>query len=116
MDGVLESDGSENTIVTTAEAYWHALGGRNSPIGEPYGYDASFVRLREIVLGYSFNIKSDIIQGLDLSLYGRNLGFLYNASEIVDPGMSVGIGNIQGVEGFAVPSSRTFGLNARIKF
>ncbi len=116
VDGVLASDGSENTIVTTAEAYWHSLGGRNSPIGEPYGYDASFVRLREIVLGYSFNLNSDVIQGLDLSLYGRNLGFLYNASEIVDPGMSIGVSNIQGVEGFAVPTTSTYGLNAKIRF
>ncbi len=115
VDGVLESDGSENTIVTTAEAYWHALGGRNSPIGEPYGYDASFVRLREILLGYTFDLKSDIIQGLSVSLYGRNLGFLYNASEIIDPGMSIGVSNIQGVEGFAVPTASSYGLNVRVK-
>ncbi len=115
VDGVLASDGSENTIVTTAEAYWHALGGRNSPIGEPYGYDASFIRLREIVLGYTFDLKSDIVQDLSVSLYGRNLGFLYNASEIIDPGMSIGVSNIQGVEGFAVPTTSTFGLNVNVK-
>jgi TonB-linked SusC/RagA family outer membrane protein len=106
----------ENDIVVTAEAYWLALGGRNSPTGEPYRYDASFVRLREVLLTYSFNLNNPVIQGIDLSLYGRNLGFLYNASGIVDPGMSMGIGNIQGVEGFGLPTSRTFGINATFKF
>ena len=79
-------------------------------------YDASYVRLREILLGYSFRFNSNVIQGMDLSLYGRNLGFLYNPSEILDPNMTVGTGNIQGLEGFAVPSARTYGVNARFRF
>jgi hypothetical protein len=116
VEGVLESDGSPNTIETTAEAYWHSLGGRNTPIGGAYMYDASYVRLREIVLGYSFSLNSNVIQGIDLSLYGRNLGFLYNPSEIIDPNQTVGTGNIQGIEGFSVPSTRTYGINARFKF
>jgi TonB-linked SusC/RagA family outer membrane protein len=117
VDGVLESDGTtENNIETTAEAYWHSLGGRNTPIGEPYRYDASFIRVREVLLGYTFNFQSSVLQSIGLSLYGRNLGFLYNASEIIDPNMSVGTGNIQGLEGFGVPSSRTYGFNARFKF
>ncbi len=116
VDGVLESDGSENTIETTSEAYWHSLGGRNTPIGGAYMYDASYVRLREILLGYSFKVNSNVIQGVDLSLYGRNLGFLYNPSEIIDPNMTVGTGNIQGIEGFSVPSTRTYGINARFRF
>lgn len=116
VDGVLESDGSENNIETTAEAYWHSLGGRNTPIGEPYRYDASYVRVREVLLGYTWNFKSSVLQSIGLSLYGRNLGFLYNPSEIIDPNMSVGTGNVQGLEGFAVPSARTYGFNARFKF
>ena len=106
----------ENTIETTAEAYWHSLGGRNTPIGGVYMYDASYVRLREILLGYNFKINSNVIQGIDVSLYGRNLGFLYNPSEIMDPNQTVGNGNIQGLEGFSVPSTRTYGINARFRF
>jgi TonB-linked SusC/RagA family outer membrane protein len=106
----------ENTIETTAEAYWHSLGGRNTPIGGVYMYDASYVRLREILLGYNFKINSNVIQGIDVALYGRNLGFLYNPSEIMDPNQTVGNGNIQGIEGFSVPSTRTYGINARFRF
>ena len=116
VDGVLESDGSENTIETNAEAYWHSLGGRNTPIGEPYRYDASYVRVREVLLGYTWNFKSTIFQSIGVSLYGRNLGFLYNPSEIIDPNMNVGTGNITGLEAFGVPSSRTYGINARFRF
>jgi hypothetical protein len=116
VDGVMESDGSENTITVTAEEYWLSLGGRNSPTGEPFRYDASYVRLREIILGYNFNLESTVFQGIQVSLYGRNLGFLYNASGIIDPNMSVGVGNVQGIEAFAIPSSSSYGINLRFKF
>jgi hypothetical protein len=106
----------ENDIEVTAEMYWLALGGRNSPTGELYGYDASYVRVREVLLGYTWNLKTSVIQSIGLSLYGRNLDFLYNAAEILDPGMSMGVGNIQGVEGYSIPTSRTYGVNARFRF
>jgi len=111
-DPILE----ENTIETTAEAYWKTLGQMNDAKGEPYRYDASFVRVREVLVGYSWNLKSSLFQSITLSLYGRNLGFLYNASGIIDPGMSVGTMNAQGLESYAVPSSRSYGINARFKF
>jgi hypothetical protein len=79
-------------------------------------HDASYVRLREILLGYNFKINSNVIQGIDVSLYGRNLGFLYNSSGVLDPNSNVGSGNIQGIEGFGMPSSRTYGINARFRF
>jgi TonB-linked SusC/RagA family outer membrane protein len=116
VDGVMASDGSENTIETTAEQYWLSLGGRETPVGEPFRYDASFVRIREVVIGYAWELQNPVVQSIELSLYGRNLGFLYNASKIMDPGMSLAVGNYQGVDGFNVPTSRTFGINAKFKF
>jgi len=120
QDYELNPDGDpiyeENTIETTAESYWHSLGEYRHAVGEPFRRDASYVRVREVLLGYSFSINSNVIQGIDLALYGRNLGFLYNAVEIIDPNVSVGIGNIQGLESLSVPSSRTYGINARFIF
>ena len=92
------------------------MGGRNTPTGEPFGYDASYVRLREIVLGYNFIFHSTTVRGLNLSLYGRNLSFLYNASKVIDPGMNVGTGNYQGMEGFGLPTTRQYGISAKITF
>jgi hypothetical protein len=61
-------------------------------------------------------MNSKAIQSIGLFLYGRNLGFLYNAAGILDPNMTVGTGNIQGLESFSVPTTRTYGLNARFMF
>jgi hypothetical protein len=116
VEGVMESDGTENVIETTAEAYWHWVGAWSTPNGGPFVHDASYVRLQEVLLGYTFHINSKSIQSIGFSLYGRNLGFLYNAAGILDPNMTVGKGNIQGLESFSVPTTRTYGLNARFMF
>ena len=116
VEGVNASDGQPNTKTVTAEEYWLSLGGRNSPTGEPFRYDASYVRVREVVLGYTWNFNTSVLQSLGLSLYGRNLGFLQNASEVVDPNVTVGTGNNQGYEGFGLPSTSSYGVNARFKF
>jgi hypothetical protein len=121
VNEVLDGEGNvigyeENTTSITAEEYWIPLGGRNTPVGELFRYDASFVRVREVLLGYTWNFNTTVFQSIGLSLYGRNLGFLHNASGVVDPNMSVGTGNVQGLEGFGVPSSRTYGINARFRF
>ena len=115
-DGVMESDGTENVIETTAQAYWNAVCGRSLPNGGPFFYDASYVRVREVLLGYTFHLNSKSIQSIGLSVYGRNLGFLYNAAGILDPNMTVGTGNIQGLESFSVPTTRSYGFNARFMF
>ncbi|RLD35195.1 MAG: SusC/RagA family TonB-linked outer membrane protein [Bacteroidetes bacterium] len=106
-----------NTVETNAEAYWQSLGGRNTPTGEPFGYDASYVRLREVVLSYPIMFKSSsVIRSIQISAYGRNLGFLYNAAGVIDPGMNIGTGNIQGMEGFGIPTTKQYGLNLKFSF
>ncbi len=115
-DGNITST-TPNTKQVTAEAYWQSLGGRNTPTGEPFGYDASYVRLREVVLSYPIRFGADSpIKSIQLSAYGRNLGFLYNAAERVDPGMNVGTGNIQGMEGFGIPTTKQYGFNLKFRF
>jgi hypothetical protein len=103
-------------IQTTAEAYWHWVSAWSTPNGGPFVYDASYVRVREVLLGYTFHMNSRAIQSIGLSLYGRNMGFLYNAAGILDPNMTLGTGNIQGLESFPVPATMTYGLNARFRF
>jgi hypothetical protein len=106
----------ENTIETTAEKYWQHLGGRQNNTGEPFRHDASFVMFREFVLGYTFTFNKPSIRSLRLALVGRNLGFLYNAAEVIDPNMSVGVSNFQGVEGFGLPTTRSIGVNLKLTF
>ena len=106
-----------NTIEVTAEDYWQSLGGRNTPTGEPFKYDASYIRFRELVFGYNFNFSNNpVIRKLRLSFVGRNMGFLYNAAKILDPNLSVGTSNVQGMEGFGLPTTRTFGFDLKATF
>ena len=124
VDGVVQTkdaDGNvisetENTVQTTSEAYWQHLGGRNTPTGEPFAYDASNSRLRQAALGYTKRFNNSPIAALRISVEGRNLFFLYNNAERVDPNLSSGNTNVQGVEGFGLPSTRSFGMNLRVTF
>jgi hypothetical protein len=107
---------TENTIPTTSEAYWQSLGGRNTPTGEPFSYDASNSRLRQAAIGYTHRFKNAPVNSVRISLEGRNLFFLYNKAGRVDPNLSSGNTNVQGVEGFGLPSTRSFGMNLRVTF
>lgn len=99
------------------ETYFKAVGG-SAGIGEAYVYNATNIRLRELSLGYSFGSKffGGAIKGLDLSLVGRNLFFLYKDAPF-DPELTLSSGNgLQGLEAFSMPSTRTLGFNLKVKF
>jgi TonB-linked SusC/RagA family outer membrane protein len=97
---------------------WHSAwtGGRN--IAEGVMYDASFVKLRELQIGYSFpgSFKKGIIKGMNVSLVGRNL-FLWDNVPHVDPEvMSYSGGTaLPGIEYMSLPSSRSYGVNLSFK-
>jgi TonB-linked SusC/RagA family outer membrane protein len=121
-NGVVQNpDGSfsQNTKKLTARE-WHTAwtGGRN--IAEGVMYDASFVKLRELQIGYS--IPDRVFGKLPfrsavISLVGRNL-FLWDNVPHVDPEtMSYSGGTaLPGIEYQALPSSRSYGVNLSFKF
>lgn len=118
IPGVLDN-GERNTKEINAESLWTTLGGRNNPVGEAFVYDASFIRLKEISLSYSFPsslIKKWPISSLSVGVYGKNLCFLQNKAGILDPEMTVGTGNNQALEAFSLPSTRSFGINVNVSF
>jgi hypothetical protein len=105
-------DGTPNNIAINAEQLWNAVGGRNAPTGEAFVRDASNVRLRELILGYRIpKYKARI------SLVGRNLFFLSNKAENLDPEVLVTTGrNSDGQEGFSLPTTRSLGLSLNVDF
>lgn len=119
FDGVL-ANGNKNTASITSEQYWRLVGGRNTPAGEVFTYDASNIRLRELVLGY--NLPKNLIKGLpfqaaSVSLTGRNLFFLMNKAEGFDPELVVGTADrAVGIEAFSPPSTRSIGINLNLGF
>lgn len=80
-------------------------------------FDATFFKLREVTLGYKFNIKNNIgISALDVALYGRNLWNIYTKSKYIDPEFTNSGGNVQGIEGGNIPIPATYGLNVTVNF
>jgi len=115
-----EPTSQPNTEEIRAEDFWTAVGGRNAPVGEAFVDDATNTRLRELTIGYSLPqswISGFPVNNVTLSLVGRNLFFIYKASENLDPDMMVGTSRtVEGFDSFTLPAARTFGANLRIDF
>jgi len=109
-------DGTAYAGKYPAESYYSQVGGREGATGE-YVYDATNVSLRELALGYTFDLKnSKIFKTANLSLVGRNLFFFYKDAPF-DPNISLSTGNgLQGIDVYAAPSTRSIGLNLNVTF
>ncbi|MDD2951790.1 MAG: SusC/RagA family TonB-linked outer membrane protein, partial [Parabacteroides sp.] len=106
-------------VTFDAQKFYSTVGATNfnsQYANELYVYDATNVRLRELSLGYTFRSLFGAGKNLTASLIGRNLFFFYKDAPM-DPDVSAGTGNgWQGVDMFALPSSRSFGLNLKLNF
>jgi len=107
-----------NKTLTPGEArnYWAQLGERAE---ENFVYDASFVKLRQLTLGYSLPPKiwgKLPIRNLMVSFVARNLAILYKNVDNIDPESSYTNSNSQGLDYFGMPATRTFGFNLRAIF
>jgi hypothetical protein len=57
------------------------------------------------------------LQNVRISAYGRNLAIWgTSVTDFVDPENTTSSGNIQGIEGGALPSLRTYGFNVSFGF
>ena len=99
-----------------AENYWSQLGERSA---EAFIYDASYVKLRQVTLGYSFPralLSRTPFTNLMLSFVGRNLAILHKNVDNIDPESSYTNSNAQGLDYFGMPATRTYGFNLRVTF
>jgi TonB-linked SusC/RagA family outer membrane protein len=123
IDGVVQnkdSDGkviseTENTTPVKAEVYWASCTGC-APLGEPFKYDGSYARAREVVLGYTQTFNNDIVKEITVSLVGRNLFFIMNKAKRFDPGQMAGDTKYMGIDYFMPPSTRSIGMNLKATF
>lgn len=103
-----------------AQIYWSRVGGESTAISDMFIYDASFIKLRQLTLGYSFPkkfLEKTVIQSLSISLVGRNLWVIDKNIDNVDPESAYSTNaGAQGLEYFALPSTRSYGFNFRIGF
>jgi TonB-linked SusC/RagA family outer membrane protein len=96
--------------------YWGAYAG----ITENSVYDASFAKLRELSIGYTIpskGLKNSPFQSISISLVGRNLALLWSKIPNIDPESGYTVdGGAQGLEFFAMPQTRTMGINLTANF
>lgn len=113
-------DGTPNNIPIDAELFWRGIGGRNTPVGEAFVDDATNTRLRELTLGYTFDqtlFGGLPVSNVKLSLVGRNLFFIYRASENLDPDFMGGTSpTSEGTQAFTPATTRSYGVNLKINF
>ncbi len=110
-DGV-NADGSPNTVVLDAQDHFFSNGGY--VINAADVVDASYIYLREVSLGYSLPknlIGKTPFNNVRFALVGRNLWLIDSNSKHVDPSnITNSITNVQGLEGGALPSIRSYGF------
>ena len=115
LEGVTES-GAVNTKIADAQAWGESF---FSGVQAQNVFDASYVKLRDLTLSYDLpkSILGNAVQGVRVSAFARNL-FVWNlANKGIDPeNSSYGSGNIQGLEGGSLPSTKIYGFNVNFKF
>ena len=116
-DGVLE-DGTpvtQSLDYTQQQNYW----GRYNDVAEAGIYDSDYFRMRQMQIGYTFPkdmLEGTFIEGLSVSLIGKNLFFISNSVDNVDPESAYNSNNSQGLEFAGMPVPSTVGLNVNLKF
>ncbi|MDX5421504.1 MAG: SusC/RagA family TonB-linked outer membrane protein [Hymenobacteraceae bacterium] len=110
----IDPDGNPNTVRTPAQQYWQGLYG----LHEAHVFDGSFVKLREVVLGYDLpqSLVSRVkLRGASINLIGRNLWLIHSNIPHVDPETAFGADIAsQGFEFGALPSTKSWGVNLRL--
>jgi len=113
-DGV-NPDGTENTKIVSAQQYYKAL----YRINEPNVFDASYIKLREVKLGYHFPnrwIQTLGLQGASFALVARNLWIIHKNAPNIDPETAFNTSNAQGLESLQLPTTRSIGFNLNVRF
>jgi len=91
-------------------------------VSEEFVLDGSFVMLREVNLGYTFQpsfIKRTPFKGLRVSLVGRNLWYIVEHMQGLgispETNLNTSAG-ATGVEVFSMPTTRSYGINLNLTF
>ncbi|WP_348799959.1 SusC/RagA family TonB-linked outer membrane protein [Flavobacterium adhaerens] len=106
----------KNTTPVNPQDYWNSVF-NNTPA--PFVYDASYVKLREVSLGYTFPksvFSGAKINSVYVSAFARNLFTFNNDLPNVDPESMYTSGNGQGFEYGSLPFRRSYGFNLKVTF
>jgi hypothetical protein len=119
VDGISAATGAEVTAYVDARSYFrNTIGTR---IYEEWLYDASYVKLREISIGYNFSqqlISRTPFKGAKISLIARNPVMLWQkAPKGLEPSeLSYGSGSISWLEKGEFQTVRSYGVSLNLSF
>jgi hypothetical protein len=118
---VLDEDGKQvydytpyDKYVDGQSYYWQFW---NSKISEPHVYDLSYVKLRELSVGFNIPVSkigsiSRYIKTASFSVVGRNLWLIYSKTKDYDPSQISGTFGENG----QFPGTRSYGFNLKLSF
>lgn len=111
------ADGSANTVSADAQDYYQRL----ATISRVNVLNGDYIKLRQVTFGYTISQKMlgnmPVISSIQLSLVGRNLWTIMKKSPNIDPENAFASSvSYAGIEGTSLPSTRTFGINAKFIF
>jgi len=107
----VHADGTVNTTKVSLQDYYAGI---VDVIDEAAVYNTSFIKLRELSVGYQLLATKTI--SLDATLFARNI-LLWSEYPNFDPESSQGNTNMSGAfERFTLPQTSSFGLGLNFKF
>jgi hypothetical protein len=123
LDGVVNVGTEEAPIYETnakrvAGGDYRVWGYSKNP-NSAFVFDASYVKLRELIVSYSIpkaKLSKVWLQGATFSLIGGNLWIISKNLPHADPEASQGAGNIQGWQSGVMPSVRNVGFSVKLQF
>ena len=111
--------GKANDITVKGQKFYQSVGGPEG-VAEEFMYDASYVKLREISLGYSLPhawLAKTPLKSVRISAVGRDLFFLHKNTPGFNPEGSFSRNDYaQAFEVSSLPPTRSFGFNLNVKF
>jgi TonB-linked SusC/RagA family outer membrane protein len=110
----VDADGNAVSFYVNAKDYYQGLYNNNT--FDEFVYDLTFVKLRELSIGYRIPTAklgiSKFVKSANFSLVGRDLLLLYTKTKDFDPSQ---ISAVQGESG-QLPGTRAIGFNLRLSF
>lgn len=118
-NGAVVTTGVKNDIATTySQYYYQNIRGGASPAQEQNVEKTDWVRLRELTISYQFDklIKNTALKQLKVFATGRNL-WLDTPYTGIDPETNLfGASNVQGLDYFNMPNTRSFVFGVKLDF
>jgi TonB-linked SusC/RagA family outer membrane protein len=113
VNGVTETGEAKTTTISPDDYY-----GRLASISSLQVYKSDFIKFRSISLTYdiSKNVLHNKLQGISVSLVGRNLFYFKKSTPNIDPESNYSNSNAQGLEYAGLPTTKSYGVNLNVKF